>query len=94
MITVEMAQQIAERALRERIAQSPVFSHYEYGAARLQEENDSFRVFLVFSEAAFNDGVMPPTLHVCVANANGRILSAEEQEQFYSQPAPPIARVA
>lgn len=93
MISLETAQQIAQRALQERVASSPVFSRYIYEPVRFQEENDCFRVFSVFSAAAFNDGVMPPTLYVCVDNVDGHLLTAEEQEAFYSQ-SPLMAQVA
>lgn len=94
MNSLATAQQIAARALQERIARSPVFSRFAYGEAQLAEENDRFRVFTSFSETAFQAGVMPPSLHVCVDKTDGRVLTEAEQERYYVSAAPAVVRAA
>ena len=94
MISLETAQQIATRALQERMARSPIFSHYPHAEVRLEEENDHFRVFAAFSEAAFQAGVMPPVLHLCVDKADGHLLTEAEQERYYDSGTSATRRLA
>ncbi len=94
MISLETAQQIATHALQERIARSVVFSRYAYTAAQLKEENDRFHVFAAVSETAYQAGVMPPVLHVCVDKTDGHVLTEAEQERYYATANPLAVGVA
>ena len=74
---------IAERHIKEQIADSRFLSQYQFGEVGLQSENERFWTFLCGSSQLFEQGIVPGAVYACVGKADGRLWSDDEVEQFY-----------
>lgn len=87
-INVEKAKQIAQREIEARRCASPVFSGFDFSAVGLEQENERFWVFAAGSEEAFDEGIVPNAIYVCVDKTDGHVWNRQEQELFYSAALP------
>jgi hypothetical protein len=84
-ITFAQAQAIAEREIRQVIADSPQLSRYEFGEIYLWHEEPPFWTFGAGSEKLMDEGWAPGAIFVSVDKVNGRIWSKEETGTYYEQ---------
>ena len=98
MIHLDTAKQIALREIEARKNASRIFSRFFFSPMEIEDENERFWVFAAGSEEAFDEGVVPNAIYVCVDKFDGHVWSRQEQEQFHKQKSSalslPIARVA
>lgn len=86
-LTYAKALLIAERHIKEQIANAGFPSHYQFGEVGLQSENESFWTFLCGSSQLFDQGIVPGAIYACVDKEDGQVWSDDKVEKFYLQKA-------